>query len=135
MAKAKKPVKRSSGNMSPLTPASSRLVGSRRLSQSAIDIGAVLDAAAIVWAFPEAAAALSFATVLGSRERRARNIGVRNIANSPAASNMLKNNKNVRMPSLPIDVAPALLIVASRCEMTSGRTVSCRAETHRLPTG
>ena len=98
--------------MSPLTAASNTLVGNRRLSQSAIETGAL--AVAAVVAPSCVAAAPIVATVPGSSERRDRKIGVRTIANNPEAISMRRNNRNVRMASLPTDFATAPLIVASR---------------------
>src|SRR6185295_14996486 len=98
-ANAKKPAKRSSENMSPLTPASNMFVGSSLLIQAVIESGAALGCAAVEPAVVEdAAAALMVATVSGPGENRERNRGVRIIAKSPAAKSIPTNSRKARRP-------------------------------------
>src|SRR5262245_45582668 len=100
--------------MSPLIPASNRLVGSRVLTQSANEVGSEFGFTPPGIATFGEAVVLTDEMALGSIGNCATSGGVKSAAKSPAAISKPINKTTARKLSLPTDLAPEPLIAASR---------------------
>ena len=116
--------------MSPLIPASNRLVGSSVLIQFANEVDSESVFVTVDPSTLAEAAVLSDDIALVSTDNRATRGVVSKAAKTPAAISKPRNNATARRPSLPTDLAPEPLIAASRCVITNGKTVNCNPATH-----